>query len=232
MVMMPHHRTYQAKLIENSGFSKLKDVYAWRYQAGQLKPRVAKAYEEIQAMPEVRSRQVDMKNVEHDVRIVMRVFNDAWSDNWSFVPYTEDELTAMARDMKLILDPNLTCITYINDEPAAVALAIPNLNAMIKDLHGKLLPTGFLKLLYRLKIQRPDNARLAILGVCKKFRNQRKYAALSLFLYAHLNNVGLKHGYRWGELSWTLEDNGPVNTAIKMMGGNIYKTYRVFERDV
>lgn len=232
MVMMPHHRPYQATLIENAGFTKLKDAFAWRYEAGELKKRVAHAVDEINAMPEVKSREVDPKHMERDVRLVMQVFNDAWNDNWSFVPFTEGELSAMARDMKLILDPSITCITTIDGEPAAVALAIPNLNAMIKDLKGKLLPTGFLKLLYRLKLQRPDHARLAILGVCKKFRNNRKYAGLSLYLYGRLNNSGRRNGYRWGELSWTLEDNGPVNTAIRMMGGNIYKKYRVFERDV
>jgi hypothetical protein len=232
MVMMPHHRPYQATLIENAGFTKLKDAYAWRYEAGTLKKRVAQAMDEINALPEVQAREVDPKHMERDVRLVMQVFNDAWNDNWSFVPFTEGELSAMARDMKLILDPSITCIATIDGEPAAVALAIPNLNAMIKDLKGKLLPTGFLKLLYRLKLQRPDHARLAILGVCKKFRSNRKYAGLSLYLYGRLNNSGQRNGYRWGELSWTLEDNGPVNTAIKMMGGSIYKKYRVFERDV
>lgn len=232
MVMMPHHRSYQASLIEKAGFSKLKDAYAWRYETGDLKKRVAAACEQIDAMPEVSAREVDPKNIEQDVRTVMQIFNDAWYDNWSFVPFTENELAAMARDMKLILDPSITCITYIGGEPAAVALAIPNLNAMIRDLHGKLLPLGFAKLLYRLKLNRPDHARLAILGVCRKFRSNRRYAGLSLYLYGRLNNSGRKQGYRWGELSWTLEDNGPVNTAIKMMGGNVYKTYRVFERDI
>jgi hypothetical protein len=232
MVMMPHHRQYQAKLIEGAGFSKLKDAYAWRYETGELKRRVAQAFDEISAMPEVQAREVDLKHVDRDVRLVMQVFNEAWIDNWSFVPFTESELAAMARDMKLLLDPSITCIATIDGEPAAVALALPNLNAMIRDLKGKLLPLGFMKLLYRLKVQRPDHARLAILGVSKKFRNIRKYAGLSLYLYGRLNNAGRRNGYRWGELSWTLEDNGPVNTAIKMMGGSIYKKYRVFERDV
>jgi hypothetical protein len=148
------------------------------------------------------------------------------------VPYTEAELKAMAREMQLILDPTITSIVSVNGEPAAVALAVPNINAAIKDLGGSLFPMGLPKLLYRLKVRRLDHARLAILGVRKKFRNQRKYAALSLFLYAKLNESGRRNGYRWGELSWTLEDNAAVNAAIKMMGGQIYKTYRIYERDV
>jgi hypothetical protein len=232
MIMMPHHRPYQAGLIEEAGFAKAKDVYAWRYEAGEPKPRVAQAYREIGALPEVSAREIDPKNMERDVRIVMDVFNDAWSENWSFVPYTENELRAMASDMKLILDPSITCIASINGEPAAVALAVPNLNAMIQDLKGKLFPLGLVKLLFRMKLQRPDHARLGLLGIRKKFRGQRQYAGLSLFLYARLNEAGRRHGYRWGELSWTLEENAAVNAAIKMMGGRIYKKYRIFERDI
>jgi hypothetical protein len=232
MVMMAHHRPYQAGLIEKAGFDKIKDLYAWRYESGPLKKRVQKAYDDVLAMPEVTARPVDPKNITADVRLVMDVFNDAWSDNWGFVPYTEAELKAMAREMQLILDPTITSIVSVNGEPAAVALAVPNINAAIKDLGGSLFPMGLPKLLYRLKVRRLDHARLAILGVRKKFRNQRKYAALSLFLYAKLNESGRRNGYRWGELSWTLEDNAAVNAAIKMMGGQIYKTYRIYERDV
>ena len=81
-----------------------------------------------------------------------------------------------------------------------------------------------------MKVVGPHTARLAILGIRKKYRTQRKYAALSIYLYAKMNAAGKRLGIDWGELSWTLEDNGPVNTAIKLMGGKIYKKYRVFEK--
>jgi hypothetical protein len=135
----------------------------------------------------------------------------------------------MAADLRYILDPAITYIAYVDGEPAAVALATPNINEAIRDLGGSVFPFGLPKLVYRLKVEGTKTARLAILGIKKKFRQQRKYAALSIYLYAKMNDSSRKAGYRWGELSWTLEDNGPVNVGIKLMGGKIYKKYRLYE---
>jgi hypothetical protein len=232
MIMMPHHLPYQAGLIQAAGFEKLKDVYAWRYTVGDVPERARKAHDEIEVLPEVRARHIDMKNLDAEVRVVMDIFNDAWSENWGFVPFTEKELSKLAADLKLIAMPELTYIAEIDGEPAAVALALPNVNELIRDLGGKLAPFGLAKLLWRLKVVGPKTARLAILGIKKKFRSQRKYAGLSIYLYTKMNQAGLRTGIEWGELSWTLEDNGPVNVAIKLMGGKIYKKYRVFERSI
>jgi hypothetical protein len=232
MVLMPHNLPYQAGLIEKCGFQKLKDVYAWRYTVGNIPERARKAHDELDALPEIKTRHIDMRNLDADVRVVMDVFNDAWSENWGFVPFTEKELSKLAADLKLIAIPELTYIATVDGEPAAVAVALPNVNELIRDLKGKLGPLELGKLLWRLKVKGPKTARLAILGIRKKYRNQRKYAGLSAYLYAKLNQSGQKLGIEWGELSWTLEDNGPVNVGIKFMGGKIYKKYRIFEKNI
>ncbi|MCC6215250.1 MAG: hypothetical protein IT376_10295 [Polyangiaceae bacterium] len=230
MLMMPHHRPYQGGLIERAGFAKVKDLYAWRYEVGDVNRRAQRGYDEIAALPEVRVRAIDPKRMADDVSTVMSVFNDAWSDNWGFVPLSRSELAKMAKDLELLLIPELGCIAEIEGEPAAVALALPNVNEMIGDLNGKLLPFGVAKLLWRLKVRGPSSARLLILGIRKRWRHVRKYAALSAYLYVRMNEAAARAGIRWGELSWTLEDNAPVNVGIKMMGGTIYKTYRIYER--
>ncbi|MCK6534316.1 MAG: hypothetical protein L6Q84_15185 [Polyangiaceae bacterium] len=232
MILMPHHRTYQGGLIEQAGLAKIKDLYAWRYTVGDVPKRAEKAMADVDGMPEVKLRHVDKSHVERDVRIIMDVFNDAWSDNWGFVPLTETELTKMASELKPILIPELTYIADIDGEPAAVALALPNINELIGDLHGKLFPLGLPKLLYRLKVKGPKSARLIILGIRKKYRGVKKYGALSICLYAKMHRSAEKVGVRWGELSWTLEDNAAVNVGIKFMGGEIYKKYRLYQRDL
>ena len=136
----------------------------------------------------------------------------------------------MAADFKLLLMPEITCICSIDGEPAAVALAIPNLNELVRDLDGKLFPLGLPKLLWRLKVRGPRSARLILLGIRKKWRNVRKYAPLSAFMYAEMNDGAKKLGIEEGELGWTLEDNGRVNAGITMMGAKLYKTYRVYEK--
>jgi hypothetical protein len=160
----------------------------------------------------------------------MDIFNDAWSDNWCAVPFSEAELRKMSSDMKLLLMPELTRLVTIEGEPAAFAIALPNVNEMIKDFHGKLFPLGLPKLLWRLKVEGPKTARLALLGIRKKFRHVRRYAGLSTYMYVQMNRSGQRTGIKWGELSWTVEDNAPVNVGIKFMGGKIYKKYRVYER--
>jgi len=229
MVMMPHHHPYQGNLIEGAGLEKTKDLFAWRYTVGDVPKRAQRAHDQIAAMPEVKVRHVDMKHLDKDVRIVMDIFNDAWQQNWGFVPLSEDELTKLASDFKLILVPDLTYVVDIDGEPAAFAIAIPNLNEMIHDLRGKLSPVGVAKLVWRLKVSRAKTARLALLGVRSKYRHVKKYGGLSTFLYAKMNAAGARCGIEWGELSYTFEDNAPVNLGIKFMGGKIYKKYRLFE---
>jgi hypothetical protein len=229
MVMMPHHKPYQGGLIEKAGLTKLKDLYAWRYIVGDVPPRARRAYDEVLAMPEVTARPMDKNNIDAEVRTVIDVFNDGWSDNWGFVPFTDAELTKQAKDLKLLLDPRLTLMVNVSGEPAAVAIALPNLNELTRDFGGKLSPLNLAKLLWRLKVQGAKTARLAILGIRKKYRHQKRYAGLSTYMYCALNQSGQRCGLDWGELSWTLEDNGPVNAGIKLMGGKIYKRYRLYE---
>jgi hypothetical protein len=146
------------------------------------------------------------------------------------VPLTETELVKMAKDTSLILMPEITKITFINDEPAAVALGLPNINELIKDLDGSLFPLGLVKMLWRLKVRGPKSGRLVILGIRKKWRHVRRYAGLSAYLYVEMNRSAHLLGMRDSELGWTLEDNAAINAGIRLMGGRIDKKYRVYER--
>jgi hypothetical protein len=229
-LLMPHHRPYQGRLIEKAGYQKVKDLYAWRYTVGQPNARVMRGHDEIKALPEVSHRGVSLKNLQKDVELFADVYNDVLADNWGSVPYTRKEVQKMAADFRLLLMPEITCIVSIDGEPAAVALALPNLNEMITDMHGKLLPVGLPKLLWRLRVRGPHSARLILLGIRKKWRHVRKYAGLSAFMYAQMNEGGRKLGIRSGELGWTLEDNGAINAGIRLMGATIYKRYRVYEK--
>ncbi|HXN31020.1 MAG TPA: hypothetical protein VN894_04125 [Polyangiaceae bacterium] len=228
--MMPHHKSYQGGLIEQAGYAKVKDFFAWKYTVGEPNARVKRAQEQIKAMPEISYRTASMKTLDKDVELLVDIYNDAWSDNWGFVPFTQSEIRKMASDFRLFIMPEITCIVSIDGEPAAVALALPNLNELVQDMHGKLFPLGLPKLLWRLKVSGPKSARLILLGIRTKWRHVRKYAALSAFMYAQMNDGGKKLGIREGELGWTLEDNGAVSAGIQLMGAKLYKKYRVYEK--
>lgn len=230
--MMPYHQPYQAGLIEKAGLAKCKDLFAWRYHTGKLPERAIRAHAMVKNMPEIKLRSVDLKHVQRDIGIVVDVYNDAWGDNWGFVPLSERELAKLADSLRFVLLPELTQIIELNGEPVAVTLVLPNLNEMLSDLNGRLLPTGILKLLWRLKVRGPRSARVIILGIRRKLRYVRKYGALSTFMYVELHRAAEKLHIFDGELSWTLEENAAVNLGIQFMGGKHYKTYRLFDKQI
>jgi GNAT superfamily N-acetyltransferase len=213
-----------------AGLTKVKDLVSWRYLVGDIPKRALKAHEELLLMPEVRIRTARKSHLAEDVNILVDVFNDAWSDNYHFVPMTKAEVAKMASDMKLLLDEQMALIAEIDGKPAAIALALPNLNEAIHDLDGKLFPFGLAKLIYRIKVKRPKSARLILLGIKNEYRHKKRYGGLSTALYVEVATRGRAQGYEWGELGWTLEDNRAVNLGIKMMGGEIYKRHRIYEK--
>ena len=150
MLMMPHHKPYQGGLIEQAGLTKLKDLYAWRYIVGDVPPRARKAYDEVLAMPEVTARPAEMKNFDAEVRTILDVFNDGWSENWGFVPYTDAELANLAKELKLIIDPRLTLIVSINGEPAGGPSPwhFQTSTKSLRDFGGKVGPLNLAKLLW------------------------------------------------------------------------------------
>ena len=229
-IMMPHHHPYQGALVEGAGYKKVKDLYAWKYKVGAMTDRVKNAHKLVGEMPEVSARPLNMKNLKADILACVDIFNDAWSDNWGSVAITIPEAEKLAKDLGMVLLPELTQIICINGEPAAFAIGLPNLNEMIGDLGGKVFPFGIAKLMYRLKVVGPKSGRLMLLGVRKKYRSVRKYAYLSHYMYYAMNEKGREIGMTWGELSWTLEDNGAINMGVKSLGAEVYKRYRIYDK--
>jgi hypothetical protein len=228
--LTPYNRAYQDGIALAAGLSACKDLLTWRYEIGNIPERARRAHAEVLAMPEVKIRPVRMSHLEEDVGNVMAVFNDAWHDNFHFVPMTAAELKKLAQDLRYLIDERIALIAEIDGKPAAIALATPNLNEAARDLRGRLFPLGLAKLIYRLKVQRPESAVLRLLGVKKEFRNKKRYGGLSTALYVDISQRAARIGYKWAELGWTLEDNRPVNLGIKMMGGELYKRHRIYEK--
>lgn len=230
MVMMAHSMPYQGALAEACGLAKVKDLLAWRYVVGDMPPRAVRAWEQIQDMPEVKIRSLRKGDLDKELRTVLDIQEDAWADNWGHVSLTEDEARKAVKDLGLVLNEDLAMVAEIDGEAAAMCIAFPNLNEATRDLKGKLFPFGFAKLLWRLKVKQPRTARLFLLGIRKKYRHVKRYGGLSTALYVEISRRGKRIGIEWGELSWTLEDNRPVNLGIKAIGGKLYKTYRIYEQ--
>ncbi|MGE5047155.1 MAG: hypothetical protein ACM3PC_01200 [Deltaproteobacteria bacterium] len=231
---MPHNRPHVGPLLESAGLRKAKDFYAWWYTSGHVDERTQRIAERTLALPNVKVRHMDLSQFRREVGIVRDIYNEAWSKNWNFTPFTADELEIIATEYKMFVDTSIALVAEVDGRPAAMCFAIPDVNEMVKDFDGELMrrPWNLVKLLYRLKFRRPHHARLLLLGVKEEFRASHRYGTLAAVLYVEVARRGARAGYVGGELSWTLEDNVMINRGIERMGAKRYKTYRVYEKDL
>jgi hypothetical protein len=234
VIDMAHSRPWQARLAEAAGYVKEKDLWAWRYDAATgFNERTRKAWETIHALPEVRLRSVNIKKLREELAIIMEIYNETWAGKWGWVPISAAEIDKMASDMSLVLDPDIAFIAEVDGKPGGMCITIPDLNEVVADLGGSLFPFGWAKLLWRTKVRRPKGARLILLGIREALRkNVKRYGPLSAAMYVEVAKRGLGKGYTWGELSWTREDDAPINLGIRSMGAKVYKKYRVFEKNL
>jgi GNAT superfamily N-acetyltransferase len=175
-------------------------------------------------------RPIDMRRFDQELQTIVDIFNDAWSDNWSFVPMTRAEVRHMGESLKPIVRAGYAWIGEADGEPAAMTVTLPNINEAIADLGGRLLPLGWAKLLWRVKVRGTRTARMPLMGVRKKYQGTQRGAALALGVIEAVRSWHADHGAKEAELSWVLEDNRPTHDIIEMVGGRAYKTYRVYEK--
>jgi GNAT superfamily N-acetyltransferase len=169
---------------------------------------------------------VSREGYDRDLAALQHVYRDAWSDNWGFVVPTDAEMRQLARELRPVLDPGIILFAEVRGQLAGCAVALPDINQVLKRMNGALWPFGVLHFLRRRAII--DRARVLLLGVLPEYRRLGLYPVL----IAELFTRGLSRGYRRAELSWTLEDNELVNAGIEAAGGRRHKTYRLYEKPV
>jgi GNAT superfamily N-acetyltransferase len=165
-----------------------------------------------------------------DLRILQDIFEDAWSNNWGFIPFTAREFDHLGQTLRFLVHDDLVHIAEVDGEPAAMIVAFPNVNEAIRDLNGRLFPWGWLKLLWRIKVRHPKTARVPLMGVRKRYQNTKVGAALALLVIVSLRECGVRRGVDEVELSWILEDNVGARNIIESLGGVVYKRYRIYEK--
>ncbi|HET9858096.1 MAG TPA: GNAT family N-acetyltransferase [Chthoniobacterales bacterium] len=227
-VLTAHNPPYYARLIEACGFEKVKDWYAWWFDPDNAPvSRLRRLVNARARKTSVKIRPIDLRRPAEESQRLAAVFNDAWKNNWGFVPFTEAEAKHMATEMRPIIDPRMTLIAEIDNAPVAFVICVPDINVALQRVNGRLtrfgLPIGLIKLLYyRRKIR---TARFIALGVLEKYRR----AGVAEMLVLQVLEEGASRGFT-AELSMTLEDNTMVNRFIEAVGASKYKTYRIYRR--
>ncbi len=228
-IMMVHGRPYYGRAVEAAGYRKAVDLIAYRQPPDFEVPRVMQRLVNRVA-DRVHIRPLNRKRLKSELALLRDIFNDAWSENWGMVPITEAEFDEVGKAMTLLIDDDFVQIAEVDGEAAAMIVCLPNINEAIQDLHGSLLPFGWLKLLWRLKVRYPKTARIPLMGVRKKYHHTLFGPALSFMITDTLRYPVLARGIRDMEMSWILEHNSGMRNIIESLGGRACQTFRLYEK--
>ena len=164
--------------------------------------------------------------------IIQDIYEEAWSDNWGFLPFTDAEFSEIGQQLKLLVEDDFVQIAEIDGEPTAMLVAFPNIHEVIQDLNGRLFPWGWLKILYRLKVSYPQSCRVALMGVRKRFQSSPMGAAMAYGLIEAVREAVLRKNIRQVEMSWILEENKRMRHILESLGAEPYKTYRIYQKNL
>lgn len=234
VAMMGHHRPYYEEHILAAGYRGVKDLNAWELPIDRPFPplvqRIVKAGERNRR---IRIREVDVGNFAREAELILDILNEAWADNWGFVPLTPAEVKHVGKKLKPIIYPHLVRIAELDGEPVAFMLTIPDLNELTRDLNGTLFPTGWAKLLWRLRTPQVRWMRVPLMGVRKKLQGTRTASLLAFMMIEYIRRASVAiNGATMGEIGWILDDNGPMISIAEAIDSHVSKVYRIYEKEI
>jgi len=237
MILMPYHQPYYQGFVEGCGYTKSMDLFAWWVDAKKLQDtgildRVARLAEKLVKRKHFTVRTVRMNDWNNEIGHVKRLYNQAWTKNWGFIPMNDDEIAVLAAGMKDMIDPNIVVVVEVDSVPVAFAVPLPDLNVPMRAAKMKAGENEILQLIRLLwnwkVVGKIDRVRVWGMGILEEYRG----TGVDALMYYEMLKRGLARGYKNIEMSWILENNDMMNRAIQNFGGEIYKTYRVYEKVV
>jgi len=225
MVMMPYNPAYYLDVYDKLGLQPARDLYAFYMSAATAPPeRIEKIVKRVLRTTGITVRPINMKKLPEELKILQKLYSVTLDRNWGYVPISLEELEFAADDLKAIADPSFVLIAEKEGVPIGFSLSIPNINELMwlaKSSKGFL---RVLKFIWYLKTRSPKEARVIVMGVTPEFRNK---GIAAVFYYETLMRG--KKKFIGGEMSWVEENNKEIISAIEVMGGKRYKTYRIYE---
>ena len=227
-IMMRHNPVYYPQLIEKYGNRKAKDLFAWyttpEHSSKNISEKMERVASKIIKKYDLVIRNISVKNIKSEIKLIKEVYNNAWTRNWGFVPFTDAEIDHVANDLKDIANDDLMFMAEKGGKPIGFCITIPNVNEILARIpNGKLFPTGIFKLLFGIK--KIKSVRTIIMGVNKEYQ----FLGLGSIFYIKSIKKALEKGYTGAEMSWILEDNDLMNKAIESIGSKVYKKYRIYK---
>lgn len=230
-IMMGHARPYYQKYLEDQGFAGIKDLLTYMVRPDFVAPDVMTKLAE-RASRTVKIRPFNRKSKAAEFEAMRDIFNDGWSGNWGFVPFTHEEFEETAKVLTMLLPDDFIQFAEIEGRPVAFITAFPNVNEVIGDLRGRLLPFGWAKVLWRIKIKGTRSARVALMGVRKEYQYSRLGPTLAFLVVDAVRKALSRRGIKTVEMGWILEDNDGMRHIIEAVGSTIRKRYRLYQKSL
>ena len=235
-MMMGHAQPYYQTRVEGAGFSKSVDMLAYLTPMDTALPtkQLAWLQRALDRDKRLTLRHFDTKRFDQDINTIVHIFNAAWTENWGFVPLTKREVQHMASEMRLLLVPELVWFAEVSGQPAAMCVALPDLNEIIKDLNGTLWPFNWAKFGWRMLTRKSyvSGTRVPFMGVMPEYKNKTVGSVLALLTVGAVRRESLRLGFPVCEMSWVLDSNSQTRHSIETIGGKVYKTYRMYEKAI
>lgn len=230
--LMTHGKPYYGAQVENQGYTKGIDLIAYWMKRTDLHFSSALTKLMDKVRQKVTIRCIDRKKFGEEMQVLREIFNSGWQDNWGFVPFTEHEFATMGDQLKFLVPDDMIYIAEVDSVPCAFIVGLPNINEAIEGLNGRLLPFGWAKLLWRLKVSGVRTARVPLMGVVKEYQFSRIGPIIALLLIEALREPFAKRNIDALEMSWILESNTGMRTILEKIGAEPYKRYRLYEKNL
>lgn len=228
-ILSSHARAWEGAQLERCGLRKAVDLLAYRMRPSTAPQRIWRLAALARNSSRVRIRPFEMSRYAEDVATIFDIFNDAWSDNWDFVPVSDAEIAAMVRETRPFMQGKFGRIAEIDGVPAAMIVVLPDINNAIASFKGRLLPFNWARLLFTIKRDRWRTARIPLLGIRKAHRGTPLSAAILSLLVADMVELGRAYDLDWVEFSWIIETNHQMVALAELAAGPPCKRYRLFE---
>ncbi len=233
MIFMPWNPPYLPTFLESRGYRKARDLISYRYDVTAADRVDAPG---ILARPEWRDRlkirNIDLKGIKTEAALIVDIFNDAWSGNWGFVPFTYDEFMSTADSLKYVMPPDGGFIVELDGAAQAFGIILPNLHEITADLGGKLLPFGLPKLISRIRNHSYKSGRLCLFGIRRALHRKAAGGAVILAFVEECRRRSRGYAVEHVEFGWVLEDNLGMRRPIELSGAKIDKIHRIYEKDL
>lgn len=234
MIMMGHHPAHYKHWIEGNGYSSVKSLLTYDLDISHdFPPLIQRIVKSGERNKRINLRQVVKTNWDDEVDVILSILNDAWSNNWGFVPFTPEEIEHAGKKLRpLILEP-INMIAELDGEPVAFMLTFPDINEIQKKINGKLFPFGWFHLLRWLRKPKGAGMRVPLMGVKKELHNSRLASQLAFMMINKIRqNTSNMYGSKRGEIGWILDDNEGMKAIADAIESKVNREYIIFGKNL